>query len=157
MRIKTRIVYTRPPEVLARTARAAIVEGYDAAIKAWQREMLPRHFEGSARTRYGYTSRDPKYLERKRRFRGGDNDIVWSGATKRKALTSSPLISGGAKRRTLKLLVPDYVSIRRRSGLHLAAELTRLTSDELPALARVTQSHIDKRLGAITERRTVNL
>lgn len=59
-------------------------------------EHIPLHFKRSARSRYGYAARDPKYVRMKqRRWRQGGLDLVKTGRTRREMISQYKLKLGG--------------------------------------------------------------
>lgn len=61
---------------------------------------IPKHFKRDARSRYGYTPRNPRYVRWKQKtFRQGGMDLVKTGASRRSMLNHPPKIrmSGAAE------------------------------------------------------------
>lgn len=66
------------------------------AIGHWKKR-LPGHFQATARSKYGYKDRTPKYKAIKYRQGYGRTDLVRTGANKRKMLGEEPQIRAGGR------------------------------------------------------------
>jgi hypothetical protein len=144
---RIKLTFDRPADFSRRGWREVLRGAMRAAAEHWHAEMLPRHFERSARERYGYQPRTAGYQRRKVRDvqRGkaaGGVDLVYSGLARDSAL-KPPRIRAYPTRARVELLVPPYINMRpnprgrRAAAPALGDEMTRVTFDEARRLEAV--------------------
>lgn len=136
------ITFDRPPDFSKRGWREALRGAMRAAAEHWHAAIMPRHFERSARGRYGYQPRTAKY-QRRKMFSGAARsglDLVYSGRARESAMRR-PLIRAYPTRARLDLLVPPYIKMkpdprgRRKAAPAMGDEMTRVTFEEAEELA----------------------
>lgn len=126
--------------------RSALREGTAAGLKAagehWYKEIMPKHFEPSAPTRYKYKWRTKKYFERREKRKGGP--LRYSGRLESMAKSRVEIRPIG-KRVRVRMTVPRYIEMNRRKGSkypNIKAELTRTTIDENEVLANIVKEEL---------------
>jgi hypothetical protein len=144
---RIRMTFDRPADFSQRGWKEVQRGAMRAAAEHWHANMLPRHFERSARERYGYQPRSDAYQYYKvRAVMNGKAvsavDLIYSGTT-RDAAAKQPLIKAFPTRARLDLLVPPYISMtpdrrgKRKDAPAMGDELTRVTWEEAEELAQV--------------------
>lgn len=89
-------VPTRPADLAKRWHNKYAKEAARYMIERHHEENVPKHFKRSARSRYGYRPRDPKYVRKKqRRWKQGGMDLVKTGRTRRYMTNQYKLRLGG--------------------------------------------------------------
>lgn len=127
-------------------------------ISWWHRRMFPGHFERSAHAKYGYQSRDRKYVMKKlKRFKQAI-DLIKTGEMQRD-LTTMIRISGTAKKGRGTMTGPRYLSMIRRDPTrpHLAAELLAVTKAEEMKLAKRYEEDMAYALNNLRSSKTTRL
>ena len=110
----------------------------------WQNHYKMLHFRRSAKSRYKYFRRTPKYLAHKKKaamqgtvLDGGGTDLVYSGTTKLMVMLRHP-IKAYPTRATLTMQVPKYITYRKgRATARLAHEIEVHTPKEMERLSEV--------------------
>jgi len=120
-------------------------EGFKNAVKFWQRMFAPGHFEPSARAKYHYRPRTASYEKRKKREKGHNVPLVWSGDSRRTVKTrfATPTVRKNRK--------GGFFTIRLNLGVRLWGrqnELTETTAAEMDAMAEEAIKEIDKALAS---------
>lgn len=175
MTIRGRITYVGAPDATARELPRAAKEGMTVAAKWWHRTVMPRHFQRSARRRYGYKPRTEKYVKQKIRKYGRGTDLILTGLLKQRVLRSHT-IRGTSKRISVIMNGPSYLHMYPKGSRpsvdtakndkgerplrplgQIAKELTAVTQDELETLARLVDRVATKRLQRNRTRRVVNV
>lgn len=107
-------------------------EGFKNAVKFWQRMFAPGHFEPAARSKYGYLPRTAAYERRKKRIKGHNVPLVWSGDSRRTVKTrfATPTVSKSSKKGQFRARLNLGVKLYGRQG-----ELTETTQAELDEMA----------------------
>lgn len=95
---------TRPADISKRHHNRIVKDAARAMTERHHRENIPKHFQRSARRRYGYAPRDPKYVRSKqKRFGTGGLDLVKRGRTRSWMKSAYKLrLGGNAEAGTLK-------------------------------------------------------
>lgn len=106
----------------------------------WDESMLPRHFEETAKRRYGYKARGKKYQAKKRRRRGHTKPLVNTGEMQRE-ITSRAEIRTSARgvRIHLRARALNFAGrAKRRNASYpdMHRELTTVIAPEISKLAR---------------------
>ena len=122
-----------------------------AAARVWRDEMLKRHFESGAATRYGYTHRAKSTIEKKKRLakagivkEGGRRPLVHTGLLRRSMSKFQPIRATPGKA-TINLVGPSYFRISYRPGRpNLGAEVTRIIPQELRRLDEAAMRAADE-------------
>lgn len=142
------------------TAEATAEQAFE-----WYTGTLPQHFQAGARIKYGsaYTGRTIEYSRKKKRVKGHDIDMVWSGEMRDEYLRGKPLAESKQNKNNVvtKLKFPyvrkanfwkggttsnaSGVSFRRHN---FDRELTAFN----PADSKRFQDGVEKRLPAIVQR-----
>ncbi len=147
----------------AREFRTVNKAAMEEALDSWHRNFLPEHFEPSANARYGYqprkgdnegptvtwrrevggstrtyTRKNPAYSWRKRRQKGHNKPLVWSGQLQRQAQRMATLrVMADGKRGWVAMSVPKYTFYYNPGEPKRYEELVRWTPKEIEALAFV--------------------
>lgn len=66
------------------------------ALEEHHKKRIPDHFKQSARHRYKYAPRDPKYLKSKARYWGSRRDLVKTGDTEREMKRNKRIVISGS-------------------------------------------------------------
>ena len=139
----------------ARAKNTILTNANRKTVEFWHRSYIPRHFESGAASRYRYQARKRPYKRIKialaegrtfqphngngeiindRVIKGGRVSLVRSGDTEKRA-RQKQLVTATPGRASGRVLVPRYVSRRRRSGQpNMRQELQRLTAAERAGL-----------------------
>lgn len=160
LRVKT--VMERPPDVTKRVWNEAMRAELAELAAWWQANLLPKHFQPSARTRYGYRRRSRKHRARKKALaergvvkEGGDVDLVFRGLL-RESVTAAASVRTAGSKATLRLVGPRYLRQRPKSGQpDFAAELTAVTAAEDQQMADRLDAGVTKRVNEHREPETV--
>ena len=157
--IKGRMVYIGSPKAMKRGMPKVVQESMKAAGALWHRQDLPRHFDSTASNRYGYKARTSKYLTRKRRVKGHNRPLEYSGELKR-AVTRMARITGSRLTVRVSMDVGQawYATrnwVTRASMPDMPRELTAITNDEERVLARFVEQEAERQLNEIQDRETV--
>lgn len=139
----------------SRAKNLLLTDSNRAAVRFWHRQFIKKHFEHSAATRYRYQARKEPYKAIKEGLaqgktyningvtvddtviKGGTVSLVRSGATERSAIKPVPIFATPGKA-VARVIVPRYVSVRRKSGRpNQARELQTVTTAEKQQLNSV--------------------
>lgn len=156
-----------PIEVSAATTtrfgRKAWVEiskdAWSAAGAHWHERILPRHFDLSAKTTYGYAPRTAAYMRDKARRKGHQNPLVWKGDLQRSVLrmrdVSTVRARGGDEGSVnVRLSGPRYLHQRQQPGQpNLALELSQISARDAQELGVVIDEFVTAGLEADGEPR----
>lgn len=153
---RIKITQDRPLDFSRRDWKEVLRAGMREAGQYWHQEIMPKHFERSARARYGYQPRRDRYQGYKIRARGRGKavdtvDLVFSGQTRSSAL-KPPLIKAYPTRARVDLLVPPYINMRpdprgkRKAAPAMGDELTRVTYQESQKLSEVVRDMMESAL-----------
>lgn len=120
-------------------------EGFKKALQLWQRVFAPGHFDPSARGKYGYRRRTAKYEARKKREKGHNVPLVWSGDSRRTVKTrfATPTVRKSRK--------GGFFTIRLNLGVRLFGrqdELTETTETEMDTMAEEVLKSVDSAISA---------
>lgn len=131
----------------------------------WHTQILPRHFQRTAKEKYGYAPRTSRYEERKR----GRPDLYWTGSMQRDLQTNAQLMdTGKAIRLKMHARVLNFVPNMQESDVNLYVkhdkelkgskvrktypnmkrELRILLPDEHEELSKVAQAALAEVFGA---------
>lgn len=119
----------------------------------WHEKILPRHFEKSAPSVYGYAPRSSRYMKAKATAKGHQRPLVYKGdlerAVERQRDVSSVRARGddvGAV--NVKLSGPRYLHQRPQARQpNLAAELSAVSERDADELAEVLGDFVTDELG----------
>ena len=128
---------------------------WEAVGAYWHRHMLPKHFTEQGAREYHYAKRTRNYQKRKRREKGHNLPLVWSGESRRMSRTRNVK----ATFKGVKVLVraPGLNRIRRSKsgkGINKRDELVRVTQREAGTLRDVWKRNVKMRIAGITTKRT---
>lgn len=140
-------------------------KAYESALKWWYREVLPKHFEEGAATRYmgAYTRRAKGYLESKQKKWGHRKPMVWSGKMRAKILGggTTPKDKATTRRYYIELKLPHAHVTNIWRGVHtqrggrphdFAHELTVTSKKEEAALGKRVERVMNRLLADKFER-----
>lgn len=119
----------------------------------WHSEILPGHFEPTARAKYKHEPRSEKYLETKDRIfsrgriRGNARtDNVYSGASQ-DALTRFRIVKSFPTRLVVEMLGPNHWRINfARGQINKAAEITTVTEQEQRSVVPIVEKAVEEAL-----------
>ena len=136
MGMQIQVNYVNPPDATARQVRPIVKAAMQTVARQWHRQTLPQHFERSAKRKYGYETRSPRYTHRKRKRFGHADPLVYTGDMRRMVLRMVR-IAGTAKRVRAVLTGPRYFYAYRKDANQpdKAAELTATTDAEANEMA----------------------
>lgn len=135
MSIRGVILYTTPPDFVAKQITRLIKDTLQSQVNIWHQKMAPKHFDRGAKTVYGYKPRDARYQKSKAAIKHHQIDLVWSGELKRQALRSIR-VSGTSKSARGAMPVPKYAYQYRPGTPNKSEEITKTTNQEALELAR---------------------
>jgi hypothetical protein len=175
--ISTRIISTGGPDVSRRHLSPATKDANFETIRAWHRLFVPEHFQTTANARYGYKARkgdneppelprtDSKgrtrmvrnraYTWRKRRQKGHNRPLVWSGASERLARAMIRVSGTSKQARGVLALLPRYFyqyRLDQGNRIDKADELLRTTPREIDVLVHIHRDTVTGRLESVRER-----
>lgn len=153
VRFRTTLTWRRSPRGMAKAFAAARPKAMNALAWHWWKNILPKHFDAGAESRYRYKPRTPKYLERKLKKFGHQRPLVFTGAMER-ALLRSAEIRVTSKRATIKLAstapnwLKGYISFRgkRGTGPDKWLEIKRIPDSDANELLAVANAEMKKAL-----------
>lgn len=182
VRLKGAIVYVNSPEATAKQMRAAVRDANAFVVGYWHRKIMPGHFTVAGGKKYGYQKRqgddqpplvqsrskkkkyagrmvkNPAYSWRKRREKGHNKPLVWSGDAERMAKRMIR-ISSTSKKGVGVMTLPKYVYAYRKDLKQpdKAAELVTVARDEVTRMARLHELFVTRRLEQMRDRSTVKV
>ena len=131
-------------------------ESHRAAATKWHRQMLPKHFQVGASSKYGYKQRTSSYLAYKRRqarnpnarrkvLGRGETPLVFTGLM-RDLLKRKQVVRAYPTRSSLNMAGPRYVSMRpfRTNHPNLGEEATAVMDAEAKELDNTFEATFDK-------------
>jgi len=143
--------------------KAVLKPALEEAITWWHTKALPRHFRSGAASRYGYPQRSRRTLAQKARMARTRNPaarrpLVYTGRTQ--LMSKRARVSGTARSARVTMNLPAYVQqydvmgevrpmrTRALGGYKaiVAADMTRVTADELNMMSRIFEVGVMKRL-----------
>lgn len=146
-----------PEEVF--TAKGKFTRKYDRAAKdafgemggLWHSDILPLHFEESAKHRYHYQPRTKKYRDRRARLGvAGDTDMVFTGDMRR-AMLAFATIRAYPTRATVNVQAPFYMTLKPNASKGSSQpdkfkELSGLTQADYNKLQTKLQTRIERNM-----------
>lgn len=155
MKVRARMLVTWDPDTKLRDIASIVGERMEAELRNWHANVMGGHFAPGAPGRYSYKPRNRRYMIRKAKQKGHQNPLVWSGNLKAMVEGLFGISHRGQApvRARLRLHGPRYLYQYRKDFQQpdKAAELTRLTPDELEAM----RARVDAGLTEAVRRRTV--
>lgn len=109
---------------------------------------MPRRFTKSGAIMLNYAARKGNYLKRKRKEKGHEDPIVFSGFTKRMVLSVRDVRASGTSKKWVSRVVlrARHVNRFKNPKINLADEMTRVGPREYGPLQRVFEkAHTDQR------------
>lgn len=160
-RITGELRFSPAPEELDRNHRKFLNKAHRAAAAYHHEKHIWRHFDPQAYARYGYENRSRKYTERKFRLFGHRLPNVFTGATRRQALTQRQITATPSSARLILRLafhsgrVLDTKALSRLGRARLTyrqiqgqekvlariAEMETVTPEEILAIAKVIEQN----------------
>jgi HD superfamily phosphodiesterase len=106
----------------------------------WFNDMLPKHFEEGADTKYGYQKRSDKYLKFKRKKAGRGNKyqnkpLTLTGLTRDMATRNARVVANG-NQVTITYKVPAYAGAGGKSSF-VRQEMKKVTTAEKKTMTRL--------------------
>lgn len=141
MAIRGHITYVGSPDATAKMLNPAVRAALREVVEAWHKDTLPKHFEPSAVSRYGYKPRTKKYEIRKAKKFHHRNPLQFTGTLRREVSRQVRITATATKTRGRARAVmsgPRYLYQYRKDvgQADKAAELTMVTAAEAEAMAR---------------------
>ncbi len=131
--------------VFARQFNQWIQNSYVVALRHWHTEMLPKHFNEGAASRYGYRRRSGAYTESKRQSEGHTRPLVYSGDSQR--ATEGPMvIRTSSKSGRLSMDGGNLTFSQSNQRPTMAEELTMVTEAEDKELADILDRDIERQM-----------
>lgn len=139
---------------------AAVTDSLVAAGEKFIKTQLPKRFVAGAARKYGWPARTKKYMLRKAKKKGHQNDLVWSGRLRQTALSGST-VKGSRRfvRATVKIPTPamanpeaanqkDPHQIRRRGPRPMSPlqQLRKVIAEDYTFIAKLAGSDTVRRL-----------
>jgi hypothetical protein len=172
------IISTGGPDVRGPHVRRVIKDANFEVVRSWHKLFVPEHFQTSANARYAYSPRkgdgEPQFVPkvdskgrtkmvrnrayswRKRRQKGHNRPLVWSGQSER-AATAMIRVSGNSRQaRGVLAMLPRYFYMYRLdvgNRINKARELTKTTAAEVAVLAHIHKTFVTKTLQEIRDRK----
>lgn len=129
-----------------RRFQTAIRSGWAEALLLWQRTIASGHFTPGARFKYRYKPRSKAYEARKKRVKGHNVPLVWSGASRRtvKSRFATPLVTKRRATGNFEVALPLGVRLFDR-----ASEMKVMTESEKGQLTEFVQNFVNNEIEAI--------
>ena len=118
-----------------------IKHAYINTLLHWHEHMRPKHFQEGAAAEYGYSRRNPEYVEGKRKSEGHTRPLVYSGHSERE--TERMEIRVTQKGGVLAIAPGNLAFAKASLKLSPRKELTTITEAEADELAGVFQKSMD--------------
>lgn len=120
----------RPQQVAQRTHNAWSRAAMRQILETHHKKRIPEHFKRSARGKYGYKNRKPRYMRYKARKYGSQTDLVFSGASKINIERNPKFVvagaaEGGKKPIEGRIEVEFQWQARRRAALRASPALRK--------------------------------
>jgi hypothetical protein len=163
MTVKGKIRTKGDARQTAKIFRAARKPALAETVGYWHESMMPGHFTHGAIIKYGYQRRSPGWEKRKRRLKGHNRPLVFSGRSRRQAIRQVKL-SSTSKRGVAAMNLPryfyQYIAAPGSKAPNKYLELVKTTAKEIKQLGiffrkRVTEHIRRGRQKATTQTRTV--
>ncbi|HRU04326.1 MAG TPA: hypothetical protein P5137_00965 [Candidatus Brocadiia bacterium] len=119
----------------------------------WHGDYLPLHFSEAAYGLYGAAQRTKRYVKRKRRQKGHNRPMVWSGVMARQVLGSARMRVVGQRVGVVMRGVRALNLSSRPRYPDFKAEITAVTGDELRRFAEYLDRKVDLHLFRLTQGR----
>ncbi len=148
---RAHIQYKGDPKTLKKHLRPEVKIVLQEIVSEWHDKTLPDHFAETGRRRYRYRSRSRKYRDKKRKLKGHQNPLVFSGDLRRQALRRAQ-ISGTSRSAKAAMHVPWYATRRFSSYDTYADEITAVTLTESRTMAKGMRKRLTDRLNKINKK-----
>ena len=144
------------PEDSVRAVKRGTEKGLTSCVMLWHKMFAKRHFYESAYDKYGTPRRTPKYQGKKRRQKGHNRPMEYSGKSKREILRYIRVIvrvlRDGLKKATGDVFPPPYFWMYpdklRTPGHRRGHELFAILDPERDAMSAAMKAEIDKEVKA---------
>lgn len=148
MTTKIRFAYTGfTPMVAQRLLNNATRKGYQKLGDHFFDTNLPRRFTYAGGKSLGYKARTDSYNRRKKKKYGHVDPMVFSGVSRDRVLSAMTKINAIATKNrshvSLTLNAPALNFRRSSNSPNLRAEITRVSTREIPPLERVLQRDLE--------------
>lgn len=124
--------------------RALLGEAYAAAMIRWHGEVFPERFREDAYQRFGIRPRSLEYVRRKRRVKGHNRPMEWTGETRRQA-TARFTVTSSSRQASGRMDVPAYV-FYVKDGRRVSEELSDLIPREQRQIRDFVAQEVVRRL-----------
>lgn len=143
------------PGIMDRELKRGIKKANFAVVEAWHQTFLPEHFKPGAERKYQYDPRNFKYLRRKRKKRGHQRPLEYTGTGKSAALANIK-ITGTSTRARGRMPGTQIFNFRPTSWApDMRAELVRLVKAEEAVLAEIHRLEVVKHLNGVKSQKKV--
>lgn len=128
---------------------------YGVCARLWFTRFRPLHFQETAYSRYRYKARARDYVKRKRKERGHNRPLVWSGQSER--VTRVARITSSNKYGRVSMAPHNLRWKHPSSHIRMTEELRRINQNEIIELARHFNQDVDEQLKTNNDRRDVKI
>lgn len=143
------IIYEGSPEAKGKALRSALKAANIATVEYWHKRFMPGHFKASASRKYGYQERTFKYTKRKRRQKGHNLPLVWTGISRFRAQMHFKATGTSERGRGALKSMPAYFYQYRGKGPNKRDELLTTTDVEDKAMAKFWGRVIGKHINGV--------
>jgi len=148
--LRGRLITIGGPKAWKRGLGKYVKEGLQQAALHWWKNALPEHFKSGAKGKYKYAKRTRKYQASKRKAKGHNLPLVWSGEM-RDALLRRIDVKGTSRMATGTMRGPSYTGIihnSRTTGARIdkVAEILATTNREVRDALRFVQDAITEQM-----------
>lgn len=127
--------------------KKAVVEGFAYTGTWWHRKRLPVHFSERGASIYGYTPRSKSYQKRKRKAKGHNRPMVWTGASERLAKIKDVRAKYGRAPKVDVVLHARGLNRRPKKGrIKMHEEVIRVIPREKKQMLAGLMDRINRRL-----------
>jgi hypothetical protein len=128
---------------------------YGVCARLWFTRFRPLHFQESAYSRYRFKSRARDYVKRKRREKGHNRPLVWSGDSER--VTRMARITSTNKFGRVSMAPNNLRWKHPSSHIRMTQELRTINKNEISELARHFNQDVQTQLNANNDLREVKI
>jgi len=157
MVMRAKLLVNWDPKKKLRGVKKAIREAVMAGLRYWHEKFRPRHFTSAGAQMYGYPEPTARYRKRKLKRKGHDLPFVYHGRLRdaaERAEFKATQKRGRVIISTTETMTRDgrnYATMRRRKwGRAMADFLTKVTDEEVQAIAHVVMLHLKRWLAEKT-------
>lgn len=151
----------RPPDIGARRFSDFSKAGMTVAGRLWETRFVRRHFRAGAASRYGYKTRSPGYLRKKKGLaakgkvkKGGAAPLVFTGLLEEQ-MTRRGILRAFPTRITIRKPAGPYVTTRPQNGRpNIPEEITATVPEEDARMDKAYDKVVTRHMNTFRARRT---